>query len=969
MKSLIGEADPMTNLLFLRNQAREGDPWPYIRWQWGTIITAEEYLEDRSHWDSGKERYLILDNFQIDIISSVFDPKIREIWVKGNTGCGKGAAGGISTVAYYDCFNAQCVLTRDSADNCKTVVFGECISWWKRMRVRPPGKVGTTMIHAGERHWVRILNPKAEEGFVGVHGSAGTVGLDWNRPLGGTVYFWYDEGCHDAQTEILTERGWCKVNEYAGERVLGMNPETGVAEYVLPRGIHRTRRVGPMVSYRKRGMDFCITPNHRMLLYSQNRDNPQIRFWNEVETPGWKIKRTFNWQGRDTRTYLLPELIGFRTSWPARQVDSMAWAAFLGWFCSEGHIEFRNGRAYAVRISQTKSREKLESIHRLCESLGFKCSIRSGRYCHISERRLAEHLLSIVGEHATQKRIPAWVGEGTPEIIRVFLRCYRDGDGYYRPPRKENHRPATVYYTSSRAMADELQILSLKCGECATLTKRKWSTSMIDGREIRASEGYVVTTRSESWHTLKPADAEIIDYDGDVWCFDVPPHHVLMSRRNGVVMWSGNTAIPKSKFDAADTQAHKILVTGNPRTTGGPFRAAWPKDSALANQNTTRLGPKGFIRRITVDGDEIANVRLRRLEKPIAPAGGMEILGRRFNHGDVIPLDHFKLVTEIIPGQTCFDKHEVICSNADPNFVACMGHGHFPSEDPLTQLFFGHAVEHAMQRHDRYRRLVRIANGEIPMSDEMWWSKRVRKNFQALLRRCMPVEAIGLDVASSTAGGEDDTVAAFGGRAGCKSIEKCPDSRSTVTIVEWLFAICDSMGIDLARSRMPIGVDVIGIGKGVGDMLKAKKCRVIEIVASGSANVDECLNERAERFSTLATRLKLASNVAEAIKRDPLAIFADGFSGRMNWALPNNELLAEELAAHRKVYLAGDSFRFKITPKEEAPDTKEGQVKVATIKEIIGRSPDIADAVSNLWMALRAVPTVSMAAWVKALQN
>ena len=74
--------------------AREGNPWPYVEWQWGKVITGEEFASDRRYWSGRK--HLILDSFQRDTISAVLNPKSREVWVKGATGTGKGAAVGLA---------------------------------------------------------------------------------------------------------------------------------------------------------------------------------------------------------------------------------------------------------------------------------------------------------------------------------------------------------------------------------------------------------------------------------------------------------------------------------------------------------------------------------------------------------------------------------------------------------------------------------------------------------------------------------------------------------------------------------------------------------------------------------------------------------------------------------------------------------------------------------------------------------
>jgi len=134
-------------------QCREGKPLPLIRELWPKIR---------------------LDDFQVDAIESLFNPKIREVFIKGNTGCGKTAIAGIAVCLYFQVFDdARIVLTRDKFDTAKKILFGECVSWWKRMRFTLTDAVvlANEIYDPNNRegHYVLIANPKTPEGFQGVH--------------------------------------------------------------------------------------------------------------------------------------------------------------------------------------------------------------------------------------------------------------------------------------------------------------------------------------------------------------------------------------------------------------------------------------------------------------------------------------------------------------------------------------------------------------------------------------------------------------------------------------------------------------------------------------------------------------------------------------------------------------------------------------------------------------------------------
>jgi len=115
------KAADAARILLATRKAQAGDPFDWIEYQWGKIYYAKDIVENPAllseiqRMRELKQRHLILDDFQVDMIRSVFDPAIREVYVKGNTGCGKGGAAGIIICAYYCIYpDARIVITRDS---------------------------------------------------------------------------------------------------------------------------------------------------------------------------------------------------------------------------------------------------------------------------------------------------------------------------------------------------------------------------------------------------------------------------------------------------------------------------------------------------------------------------------------------------------------------------------------------------------------------------------------------------------------------------------------------------------------------------------------------------------------------------------------------------------------------------------------------------------------------------------------
>jgi hypothetical protein len=131
-------------------EARIGKPARYVEFQWPGII---------------------LDKFQWDIVRCTAAPEIRDIYVKGNTGCGKGCATAIAIVMYYDIWpDARVLLTSSSVEHAQRVMFAEVCKWLRRATFTPKGRVLAESVGENGEHIMKVVNPDTDEGFSGFHG-------------------------------------------------------------------------------------------------------------------------------------------------------------------------------------------------------------------------------------------------------------------------------------------------------------------------------------------------------------------------------------------------------------------------------------------------------------------------------------------------------------------------------------------------------------------------------------------------------------------------------------------------------------------------------------------------------------------------------------------------------------------------------------------------------------------------------
>jgi hypothetical protein len=360
------------------------------------------------------------------------------------------------------------------------------------------------------------------------------------------------------------------------------------------------------------------------------------------------------------------------------------------------------------------------------------------------------------------------------------------------------------------------------------------------------------------------------------------------------------TVHPDAFFENAERNSRKVIALANPRTLFGRFRSAFKPLGPNIDKIGVVPGPLGNRLLVTVDGLDCMNVRHKRLKKPVAPIGGIEIDGVQYAEGSLIPKDAHAKAAPLIPSQMDLQQFMGAKSMPNQNLVNVFAHGKFPIEDASKQVILASWLD----RH--------VAAWEATKDS-------------------LPVECFSFDVSRSTDG--DSSCLGVGGIKGCKAL------------IEWQSADltfhCDEIerhalgyGVNLRLGRNPIVVDCDGIGAGVADILASRGVWVIEFKGNVPIRVDprRYANQRAEAYGVVGRRL------------DP----GDQW-GSEAWAIPQNQKLLEELVAPEKVYPPSDAFRFHITPKVSPP----GRDDVVSIRKKLGRSPDRADSLVYLFHGVR----------------
>lgn len=539
--------------------------------------TTRRYGKDPALWVREKLGEHLWSK-QVEIAESVRDNRLTA--VQSCHGVGKSFVASRLTAYWLDLHppgEAFVVTTAPTGDQVRAILWAEINKAFAKATARGnplPGRINETewkydkyLIAFGRKP--SDYNPHA---FQGIHSKFVLVILD--------------EACHDDQTEVMTEFGWRRFSELDGtERLLTMDPESQVAGYRVPDRLVAYPYRGKMYSYTAKGANFCVTPNHDMY-FRWRRGRYERHYWEwrkaqmeEIaDEHGRYMLKAIKWDREDVKEFVLPECVGDRKTMPALTVQMDDWMTFLGWYCSEGHVIHRRGRAYGIGISQ-KDPTVLAEIHDLCLRLGFPAKMypKPGQV-HVHSMQVGRHLEQY-GRLCLEKTVPDYARMVSVRQIGLFLDAFSRGDGYRKGK-------GEILYTSSPRMADALQEMILKTGMPSVVHRRALAGRRSDfGDHVATSsvDGYVVT-RPYKASDIKymPHNVETIDYDGMVYCAQVSPEHLLFTRRNGYTLWSGNCGIPKQFWTAAlaiATGEHcRVLAIGNPDDPATHFAQVCSRD-------------------------------------------------------------------------------------------------------------------------------------------------------------------------------------------------------------------------------------------------------------------------------------------------------------------------------------------------------------------------------------------------------
>jgi hypothetical protein len=379
--------------------------------------------------------------------------------------------------------------------------------------------------------------------------------------------------------EVLTaDRGWVDIREITpGDRVVSVD-QSGATVVKTVSAVTHAPYEGEMLTRWSKSRYMEFTPSHRFPHLNTDRARHTVKPFTELPGEAYLRMTGSQWVGEQPE-----KILGF---------DAGDFMELLGWFVSEGCMIRRtpvryvraNGEAVFYKPSETNSfqiaQSKLETRERievLLIRMGLK--YRKDRQCFVVTDGVIADVFRKQG-YCREKHIPREYLGLSESLLKRLFESLMLGDGC-----------ATVYYTTSRQLADDVCEICVKIGSSAYVSSRQrpnregWSYAVNNGGRAHTlmytgNHVYDVAT------TCKHLDVAKAPFKGIVYCLTVPGTETFFVRQRGAVWLSGNSGhnwVKKSFVDIAPP----MELTEMPDDEGGMLRQfipAYLKDNlSIAN--------------------------------------------------------------------------------------------------------------------------------------------------------------------------------------------------------------------------------------------------------------------------------------------------------------------------------------------------------------------------------------------------
>lgn len=358
--------------------------------------------------------------------------------------------------------------------------------------------------------------------------------------------------CYDENTEILTKDGWKYFNELQNDEVVAtLNPITNNVEFNKINEKIKYYYQGEMDCYKSQNTDLVVTPNHK--LYQKPYDGRKDREWElksseDIKYNRFYFNKKFDYNNNiddniniEGYTYFRKNNIGnlFEKKVNSASFKREDFYKLLAWYISEGSCCYnKNENSFTISICQLK-KHNIPFIKEAIEKCGFN-SFRDKNNVRFKSLLLGKFFKSLGNSYT--KHIPFNLFDNfNKRLAKIFIDEYIKGDGTI------DSNGCAKIYTISPVLSDQLYTLCYIAGYTASvhIDNRVGSHHAVNGEEVVSNYPcYVLNISRKGKRNFTPVIKKkkhfnVINYNGYVYCVNVP-NHIIFVRRNGKAVWCGN---------------------------------------------------------------------------------------------------------------------------------------------------------------------------------------------------------------------------------------------------------------------------------------------------------------------------------------------------------------------------------------------------------------------------------------------
>jgi len=381
--------------------------------------------------------------------------------------------------------------------------------------------------------WVRLESPKFQESKLSEE-SLKDMRTDQMAALAApqALVSGSGEACYSEDTLTLTKEGWkyfWEVND--NDEIATVNPDNFNIEYQKPIDKRVYDFNGKLHHYKSTNVDILVTPKHKMFYKSINSNEWKKTPSEEINLKDFKFKCNVEFEGKEVDKIIIPEVEYDEQSRIINKGDLIFnaddWFEFIGYYISEGWCGVDKG-SYPIEIANIDN-NFIEKVSSCLDRMGIKWNYKNGHGkiegVRFNNKSLAIYLHNNFGKISQEKRLLDDYKNISKRQMNILVNALLDGDG------SRFGTTGICYYTSSKKLMNQVCEILLKLGYAISYNDYIKKTSVY---RISANK-----TRLET-RINKKKNFEEVEYNGKVYCYEVP-NHLFITSRNGKVAIQGNT--------------------------------------------------------------------------------------------------------------------------------------------------------------------------------------------------------------------------------------------------------------------------------------------------------------------------------------------------------------------------------------------------------------------------------------------